>query len=282
MFLKAPFDFVDIHTHGLGQYDTRTRYAEVILKIAALHGEKGTGMILPTIYPSDMKTMRAQMGAVKEAMRSSRSIGGINLEGPFVNPARCGALNRDAFLTPSLSALDQLLEGFGDAVKIITVAPELPGALEVIEKCASMGIRVSMGHSDATFEEAREGKKAGASSVTHLFNAMRHLHHREPGLAGFALLDDGMYVEIIPDGVHLSPETLKLVFRMKRPEKIIIVSDSVKGRMGRPVVRKGKLTGGGKTLLECAPVLQGVGVSPKSIRMAGRSNPLEFLGMKGR
>ncbi len=267
----------------MGPYDTRTKNPGMVLKMARLHEKKGTGLIYPAIYPADTETMRAQMRAVKEAMAETPLIGGVNLEGPFLNPARCGALDSKSFKKPSLSDLKKLIGGFEEVLKIITIAPELPGALKLIERCAGIGIRVNMGHSDATFKDAREGKKAGATGVTHLFNATRPFHHREPGLSGFALLDDDIYVEVIADGVHLSPDTLALIIKIKDPERIILVSDAVKGggKTGKPVYKKGGaiLAGGGKTISECAQVLKkALGVEERLLRLWGRENPLRYMG----
>lgn len=273
--------FVDLHAHGMGVYDTRTNDPGSILKIARMHEKKGTGLIYPAIYPADTETMRGQMRAVSEAMNRSLTIGGVNLEGPFLNPEKCGALDRASFKRPTLSNLKALIKGFEDIIKIITIAPEIKGALKLIERCSELGIRVNMGHSDATFKEASEGKKAGATGITHLFNAMRPFHHREPGLAGFALLDDALYVELIADGVHLSLETLALVLKVKAPDRIILVSDAVKGAgKGKPVYINGSLlAGGGKTISECARMLEKTfGVEEKMIELWGRKNPLRYMG----
>lgn len=270
--------FIDLHTHGLGPYGTASCDPEGVMKMAALHASRGTGLILPTVCPSDMKQMRAEMKAVGEAMRHCPLIGGINLEGPFLNPRKAGALDKKTFLKPTLSSLRRLTDGFEGLIKIITVAPELPGALRLIERCAAIGIRVNMGHSEATFKEAMDGKRAGATGITHLFNAMSPFHHREPGLAGFGLLDEDIYVEIIPDGAHLSPETLRLVFRMKKPDRIILVSDSVWGaHTGGPALKKSRLTGGGKTIAECSELLRAIGVGARLVEKAGRGNPLEYM-----
>ncbi len=275
------FDFVDLHTHGLGPYDTRDADPRTILELARSHRKKGTALIYPTIYPSEAAGMRAGMSAVREAMAKSGLIGGINLEGPFLNPGRCGALGAGNFRRPTLSNLKELIAGFEDAVKIITVAPELPGALKVIERCAGLGIRVNMGHSDATARQAREGKRAGATGVTHLFNAMRPFHHREPGLAGFALLDEDLCVEIIADGVHLGLETFELVLKIKDHKKIILVSDSVKGGRGKPVYENGILAGGGKTLSECARTLKRLfpEMDERLLKLFGKDNALRYMGL---
>ncbi len=294
--MKMKISFVDLHAHGMGPYDTRTKNPELVLRMARLHEEKGTGLIYPAIYPADTEAMRAQMRAVKEAMaemeqekgkrkekqkKGKIKIGGVNLEGPFLNPSRCGALDGASFKNATLANLRKLIGGFEDIIRIITIAPELPGALKLIERCAELDIRVNMGHSDATLKEAVEGKRAGAAGVTHLFNAMRPFHHREPGLAGFALLDDDIYVEVIADGVHLSPDTLALVFKVKRPERIILVSDAVKGgKGGKPVYKsKSVLAGGGMAISECAAMLKRkLGVGDRLLKLWGRENALRYMG----
>ena len=132
------------------------------------------------------------------------------------------------FIDATDNNLDQLLDGYRDMVRIITISPELEGSLRLIKKISDMGIIASMGHSDATFAEAEAGHKAGARGITHLFNAMRPFHHREPGIAGYGLLNNDIYVEVIADPFHLHPETLELLFKAKNHERIIIVSDTIK------------------------------------------------------
>jgi len=269
---------VDIHTHGIGRYDTRTANAAHILKMAALHGRAGVSAIVPTVYPGSISKMRTDLTAIAEAMEAGDKKGGArilgaHLEGPFLNPLKCGALNAKSFQAPTSRALGDLLGGYEKVVRIITIAPELKGASKVIEKAASMGIVVSMGHSNATYEEARKGKKAGASSVTHLFNAMRPMHHREPGLAGFALMDEDICVELICDGLHVSPEMLRVVFKLKSSKRIIAVSDSVTGSMKKD----GVLQGGGSALSPARKTLEEIGLSSGSIEMILGGNARRLL-----
>jgi N-acetylglucosamine-6-phosphate deacetylase len=269
---------VDIHTHGIGRYDTRSGKVDHILKMAALHGEAGVSAIVPTVYPDTIEKMRSDIAAIAGAMEAKKEKGsarivGAHLEGPFLNPQRCGALDAKAFLEPTPAALSELLRDYEKVVKIITIAPELKGALKVIEQTSSMGVVVSMGHSDATYEEALKGKEAGARSVTHLFNAMRPMHHREPGLAGLGLLDDELYVELICDGAHVSVEMLRLVFRLKPAQRIIAVSDSVTG----PMEKDGVLQGGGALVSSAHSVLVGIGISPQPIALALRGNAERLL-----
>ena len=271
---------IDIHTHGLGRYDTRSGRAEHILRMAGLHGKAGTDAIVPTVYSGSIPKMRSDLEAIARAMdagheKGSAKIIGAHLEGPFLNPARAGALERKSFIPPTLGNLKKLLSGYERVVRIITLSPELKGALRVIERAAGMDIVVSMGHSDATHAQAVSAANAGASSITHLFNAMAPLHHREPGLAGFALMDKDIYVEVIADGIHVHPEVLRMVFELKKPERIIAVSDSVSG----PMRKGGLLQGGGAPLGPAQDILRSIGVPVRSIQMALGGNAANLLGL---
>lgn len=299
--------FIDLHTHGVDKYDTRTTKPEHILKMAELQGKDGVSAILPTIFSRPIDTMRDNIEAVRKAMeiqkpeektpnsklrtpnseldlslvpRPSSLILGVHLEGPFLDPIRCGALGKDFFIKPTISSLKKLIDGYEDIIKIITIAPELPGALKVIEKCVERGIRVNMGHSNATYNQGVDGKKAGATGITHIFNAMKPFHHREPGLAGFGLLDEDIYIEIIADGVHLHPKTIEIIFAIKRLDRIILVSDSVKGakKGGRPIYnKKGILLGSGITIAESVKILRKIGIPEAEIMEAGVDNPMRYL-----
>jgi N-acetylglucosamine-6-phosphate deacetylase len=277
---------IDIHVHGADDYDTRTRRQDDILRIADLHGERGTSALLPTVYPGPLETMREDLAAIQRAMGAQRQgaeILGVHIEGPFLNPERAGALDGKNFVEPSLETLDRLVEDFVEIVRIITVAPELPGALKVIEACRAKGFLVQMGHSDASFEQAEEGKRAGATGITHLFNAMRGFHHREPGLAGFGLMDEDIYVEIIADMAHLHPQSLKMLFEMKPSDKIILVSDSVKGPgWGSGPIRGpgGTLMGSGITLSDAMKNLISLGTPLERVLLFASHNPRKYLGLK--
>jgi N-acetylglucosamine-6-phosphate deacetylase len=310
---------IDLHTHGIGRYDTRTSKPGDVLKIAELHSKAGTTAILPTIYSGTIEQMRVNMEAVRVAMetqaqgsrvqksnpptppllkggnvsivtrhpvpdgtgRHSSQILGVHIEGPFLNPVRCGAQDKKSFMKPGIPYLKKLINGYEDIIKIITIAPEIPGALKVIERCASLGIKVNMGHSDATFNQALKGKHAGASGISHIFNAMRPFHHREPGLAGFGLTDDDIYIEVIADGFHLDLHTLKLIMRTKRHDRIILVSDSVKGAgSGKRsiLVKPGVLAGGAVTLSDAVNNLVKAGTPRKDALKFASANPIRYLG----
>ena len=285
---------IDIHTHGIGGYDTRTTVEEHILKIAEIHGSYGISEIIPTIYPATIKVMRENMMMVKKAMelqktedRSQKTesrIIGVHLEGPFLNPSKCGVLNAITFIEPSEDNLKELIEGFEDMVKIITIAPEINGATKLIKKITDTGIIASMGHSEATYAEAEAGFHAGARGITHIFNAMRGFHHREPGIAGFGLLNQDIYIEVIADPYHLHSKTLELIFKTKNHNRIIIVSDSVKE--ATPFTKSqgvtdahGKLLGGCMTIAESSKRLIEIGFDENIIMKCISGNPERYLNI---
>ena len=298
---------IDIHTHGIGGYNTKGAAPEDIIRIAKIHGLHGVNAIIPTIYSASIDQMRTDIAAVKKAMETQgkdrrlkkedgskkvlrheagdvkpATILGVHLEGPFINPARARALDRNSFLPAKISTCKQLLEGFGDVVKIITVAPELDGAPDLIRSIADTGIIVNMGHSDATYSEAEDGFNAGAKGITHIFNAMRGIHHREPGIAGFGVMNPHIYIEVIADPFHLHPKTIELIFSAKKLEKIIIVSDSVKETQMDTHTRSitdstGKLLGGSMTITESAQYLIGLGFSKNIVEQCISDNPERYL-----
>ena len=283
----------DIHTHGIGGYDTRAADLKDILKIAEGHGACGVSEIVLSIYPAGIEIMREQMDIVRRAIEKQpatlkthhappAAIIGIHLEGPFLNPKKCGALSADSFCEPTEYNFEKLIDGFEDIVRTITVAPEMDGAPDLIRKMTDRGLIVSMGHSDATYAEAEAGFQAGAGCITHLFNAMRGFHHREPGLAGFGLLNRNIYVEVIADPFHLGRKTIELIFRLKDPGRIIIVSDTVKesktgsDREAITTAHK-RLAGGSMPITESSERLVGMGYAEDVVKRCIAENPERFL-----
>jgi len=293
---------IDVHTHGIGGYDTRTAVLDDILKIADIHGSHDVSEIILSIYPAKIELMRELMKVVKNAMEMQRStpnvqnsklntqdltqssIIGVHLEGPFLNPEKSGALDKKTFIEPTEYDFEKLIDGFEGIVKIITIAPELKGAPQLIKKMADRGIIVSMGHSNATYAEAEAGYNAGAKGITHIFNAMRVFHHRDPGLAGFGLLNNDIYIEVIADPYHLDEKTFELIFRVKNPERILIISDTVKESKTTDVhaitdVHK-KLSGGCLTITESSRRLIEMGFDKHVIENCITKNPERYLSNK--
>ncbi len=282
-------NIIDIHTHGIGGFDTRTSNPEDIIRMAEIQASLGVSAIVPSIYPDTIEIMRQNMLAVQKAMelQKNAAILGVHLEGPFLNSARCGALKSSSFIEPNESNFQRLIDGFEDMVKIITIAPELNGAARLIRKMSDMGIIASMGHSDATYSEAEAGFNAGAMGITHLFNAMRGFHHREPGIVGFGLLNKDIFIEVIADPHHLNLKTIELIFRMKAKDKIILISDSVKCTMvsddgtGYGVINEaGTLQGGSMNIMESSRRLIKQGFDEDIVKTFITANPALYLASR--
>jgi N-acetylglucosamine-6-phosphate deacetylase len=196
----------------------------------------GVTTFLPTVVSTTATHYRAVAaalaGAVAPAVSTDLGAGarlpGLHLEGPLLSPARVGAHDPRAIAAAD-AALDEMLDELlaADALRLVTLAPERPGALDRIRRLVAAGVAVALGHTDATFEEAEAGIDAGATLVTHLFNAMSGLHHRAPGAVGAALTDDRVAVSLIADGVHVHAAALKLALRAKGTDRIVLVTDAV-------------------------------------------------------
>ncbi len=267
---------IDIHFHGTDKIDIKeAETSEEILQIAKETAERGVSGFLLTLYPDDPQKMRKKLTIIKKAIAEQvdgARILGVYLEGPFINPRWAGALDRSKFLQPNIDKLKEIIEGFEEIVKIITIAPELTNAIKLIEACSSSGIVVSLGHSDATFKDAQDAFKAGAKLITHLFNAMRGIHHREPGLAGFGLMNEEIYLEIIADRRHIHDEVIKWIFKIKNPLRIILVSDMVKDEGDARLIKGGSLS-----LNEIRNRLLNMNIEEKRIERATYWNPKELL-----
>ncbi|MEA2142046.1 MAG: N-acetylglucosamine-6-phosphate deacetylase, partial [Solirubrobacteraceae bacterium] len=223
--------FIDLHVHGGGGAQVGPDPAAVT-EVARFHARHGTTRLLATTVPSAedvlLDTVRAVRAAARAPADDGALIAGCHLEGPFVSPAKPGALDQRFLRPPDRGELERLLdagEGEGD-VRMIVVAPELPGALGLIAAAAEAGVVVSLGHTTATHDEARAGIERGARSATHLFNAMAPLHHREPGAAGAALASAQVTVELIADGVHVHPAILRIVHAAKGAARVSLVTDA--------------------------------------------------------
>jgi N-acetylglucosamine-6-phosphate deacetylase len=216
--------FVDLHVHGGGgaSFDTGTADAADVAAAAHLaHGTTSMAASLVTDTPGRMADAVRELALLVDDGR----LAGIHLEGPWLSPRRSGAHQPGALTHPAPAAIDELLTAGGGAVRMVTLAPELPGGLDAVGRLADAGVLVAIGHTDATYDEARAAIDAGARLGTHLFNAMRPLHHRDPGPVG-ALLDAPVDVELIADGVHLHPAVLRTVFAAK-PGRCILVTDAM-------------------------------------------------------
>ncbi|GAB3022120.1 N-acetylglucosamine-6-phosphate deacetylase [Nocardioides flavus (ex Wang et al. 2016)] len=223
--------FVDLHVHGGGgaSFDTGTvEAAEVAI---ATHLARGTTSMAASLVTDSPDNTAAAVRGLAPLVGDGR-LAGIHLEGPWLSPRRAGAHRTDLLSHPDPASVEEVLaagdpstgSGRRGAVRMVTLAPELPGGIDAVRRLADAGVLVAIGHTDATYDEARAAIDAGARLGTHLFNAMRPLHHRDPGAVG-ALLDAPVDVELVADGVHLHPAVLRTVFAAK-PGRCILVTDA--------------------------------------------------------
>ena len=294
--------FVDVHVHGWGGHSAMG-------DVAALDGmarrllQCGVTSFLPTAVTAPLDELAAFADRVRTWLPKAPSDGaeplGFNLEGPFLAATRRGAHDPAHLVAPGAvesAAIERLVEG----LRVITVAPELPGATDLIGRLRARGVVTSIGHSEATVDEARAGYAAGATSTTHVFNAMSGVDHRAPGVAVAALLDDDVYVELIADGIHVNPAVWPLITRLKPADRLLLVSDALpiggtgdgRGRIGRLEV---EVVGGRATLAGTATLAGSVialddavravvasGVALPAAVAAASRNPLALLGITDR
>ena len=227
--------FFDIHVHGAAGHDAMEATPEALGSIGRFLATKGVAYFLATTVTAPIdRTLRALEGiaiAIDAAKKDDETLAaqpvGIHLEGPFLSHAKRGVHPSADLQPPSIGLFDRLQQAARGHILLLTIAPELPGALDLITHAAQSGTRISLGHSDATAEETRAAIHAGATSATHTFNAMRRLDHREPGIAGIALDAENLYAELICDGIHVAPEFVRLWLRAKGEQRAILVTDGI-------------------------------------------------------
>ena len=224
--------FIDLHVHGALGRDTMEADTAAFRVICDFHAGGGTTSLLLTTATALAKAIIDVLNAVRDCRGSIKQVAGVHVEGPFISKAKCGAQRAEFIQEPSPPAVRRLLE-HADVIKRVTIAPELPGALEAIEKFRDHGISVSGGHSDAWDEEARSGFQRGIRSVTHTFNCMSSARRRGiycvGGLLEFALSEPEISCELIADGHHVSATLMKMLYRAKGAAGICLVTDATAG-----------------------------------------------------
>ena len=217
--------FVDLQVNGFGGVDFLDADSDGYRRAGEALLETGVTAYLPTLITSPEQQILAAMREVPISEARPRILG-MHLEGPFLSPNRLGTHEASSRRDPDLALLERLLDS--GPVRLMTLAPELPGATELIDRLLERGVAVSLGHTDATAEQANSAFDRGARSVTHLYNAMRPFLHRDPGIVGAALARDDVVVWIIVDGIHLAPETVRVTWRAARG-RIALVTDAITG-----------------------------------------------------
>jgi N-acetylglucosamine-6-phosphate deacetylase len=300
--------FVDVHIHGAGGHDVMegTREAlEIISATVAAHGT--TSLVATTVTASEKETCHSVAGIARFILNTSQyparelsaEILGIHFEGPFISPARRGVHPAKWIVPPSSELLAQLLGESRGTAQILTLAPELPGALELISKARQAGLVVSLGHTDATYEQALAAIEAGASHAAHVFNAMRPFSHRGTGVIGAVLTSPTVSAELIADGVHVDEAAMRMLIQLKTPERVILVSDGIsatgmpdgKYQLGTFDVKvsggvarnaEGKLAGSTLTLDRALRNVVALGVPLSSALRMVTANPARQIGLGAR
>ena len=289
--------FVDIHIHGSKGSDFCDNGAEHIETMSAYLGSEGVTSFLGTTMAFDepiltgiFETARPYIG--KET--GGAVLRGINMEGPFFNKAKKGAQAEKYIVEPDAGMFDRLFEASGRAVKLVDVAPELPGCCEFIRHASGKCV-VSIAHTCANFDEAKAGFAAGASHVTHLFNAMPPFAHRDPGVVG-AAFDDAAHVEMISDGIHLHPAVVRSVFQWFGADRVCLISDSMRAAGmpngvyslggqtvymtdGKATLEDGTIAGSATCLAECFRRAVRFGVPLETALKAATINPAKAVGL---
>ncbi len=216
--------FVDMHVHGGGGASYTDAHGNGAA--AEFHLRHGTTSTLASLVTAAPVELLAGVRALAEATRRG-VVAGMHLEGPWLSPARCGAHDRTVMRDPDPAEIDAVLAAGGDAIRMVTLAPERPGSEWAIRRFVDAGVVVAVGHTDATYEQVCRAVDLGATVGTHLFNAMPPLHHREPGPALALLQDPRVTVELIADGVHVHPAVVRAVIEAAGPDRVAVVTDAI-------------------------------------------------------
>jgi N-acetylglucosamine-6-phosphate deacetylase len=299
--------FIDLHIHGAVGHDTMEASPEAFRAVCDYHATGGTTSLLLTTATAPIPEILDVLSAVRRCRDELKQISGVHVEGPFISRRRAGAQRSEFIRNPELQVVEQLLE-HADVIRRVTLAPELPGALEAIDRLCAQDIAVSGGHSDAWDEEARNAFEHGMRHVTHTFNCMSSMHRRNgkrvAGLLEFALSEPEIMCELIADGPHVSTTLMKMLYRAKGAEGICLVTDATAGA-GLPegalftlagadctvsegacwLADRSALAGSASRMIDLVRVLVNTGEIPlhEAIAMAS-ANPARTLGAttKGR
>lgn len=227
--------FIDVHIHGVAGADTMDATTEALTTMAkALPAEGTTSFLATTITQKHENIEKALINAADYRQKHNKSgqaeVLGVHLEGPFINSKRKGAQPEEFILNPDIELFKKWQGLANGDIKLVTVAPELENGMEFVRYLHDTGVVASIGHTDAVYEEMKSAVEAGAKQVTHLFNGMRGIHHREPGVAGSALIFKELMVELIADGIHVRPEVIKFVLAAKGADGMILITDAMRAK----------------------------------------------------
>lgn len=294
--------FIDIHNHGAMGIDVNEADADGLRAVGAYLVTQGVTGWMPTFVPDSVDTYRRVVSAMREVVGTQDAGGaarilGVHYEGIFANVMMCGALRPEYFREFSGTELDDIPELEGCA-HMTTFAPEVAGGIELVRRLTERGWIPSVGHTQADLATLERAREAGARHVTHLFNAMSGLHHRDVGVVGWALSSKDVTCDIIADGIHVAPRVLGTALEVKTPDGLMLISDSVAptgkgdGRFelwgetvtvtdGRTRNEKGSIAGSVISMADAVRTYMGLGVSPSDIAKMAAGNPARLLGAEG-
>jgi N-acetylglucosamine-6-phosphate deacetylase len=296
--------FIDVHVHGAAGVDVMSADLDALVRMAEFLARHGVTRWLPTFVPAAEENYRRSVETIDEFMRWQKGkpvaqVAGLHYEGPFVNEKQCGALHEQYFRTfENDGELDSLPVLASDNAKhMMTLAPEVPGGVELIKKLKSKGWTVSIGHTRADIETLDAARAAGAKHITHFFNAMTGLHHRDQGVVGWGLINDDVTCDFIADGVHVHPDMLKFLYKTKTPQRLMMISDSVlpaglgdgdyevwgekiKVENGRTSNQRGSIAGSVITTLDAVRLMASLGVNEYELSQMASGNPAVLLGIQ--
>lgn len=288
--------FVDLHCHGGGGHSFSTTERSAISAAVAAHRRCGTTTQLASLVSEPIPELARQIARLADLVEDG-DLAGIHLEGPFLAAARCGAHDAAVLRDPDPTSVRTLLDAGRGTVRMVTLAPELDGALDAVRALAGDGVLAAVGHTDAVDAQVRAALDAGATVATHLFNGMRPLHHREPGPAGALLDDERVSVELICDLVHLHPTTVRLAARAAGPARTVLITDAIAAagagdgrydvggrrvtvREGVPTLDDGGALAGSSLTMDAAfRNLVGCGLSVPAAVAASATRPAALLGL---
>ncbi len=300
--------FVDVHIHGAGGHDVMEGDARALDRITSTVARHGTTSIVATTVTAPIEDTCRSLKGIAQYIRAHENaesdglaaeILGVHLEGPFISKARRGVHPPDALAKPSVATLGKFIEAADGLVKIVTLAPELPGALELIAAAVAAKIVAAIGHTDADYQQARAAIHAGARHAVHMYNAMRPFEHRDPGVVGAILTDPEVTAEVIADLVHVAGPAIQVLIGTKGFDTVLLVSDGIaatgmpdgKYRLGNFEVSvkdgvarnsEGKLAGSTLTMDRALRNIVGIGVPLQdAVRMA-TVLPARRLGLAGK
>lgn len=225
---------IDIHVHGSNGFDAMDGSEEAVATISKSLAKEGTTAFLATTMTQENGEIHKALKSISDFMEKDSIEGaevlGVHLEGPFVNISNAGAQPKEYIKGADVELFKSFQESANGGIKIVTIAPECDKDLQLVKHLAATGVIPSMGHSNANSEVARDAYECGAKHVTHFYNGLTPLHHREAGIIGHSYYEDGQYVELISDGLHVDPEMVKLTLKLKSANNILLVTDSMRAK----------------------------------------------------